>query len=133
MEIVEQQTTLTLEAIEREAKSKYELAQHLAATAKDAARDAVLAMADCGQMLLMGREHVRGPKGEWIVGLGIPLPDAEKAVSSSPATVSSWSSICGPLMSPRWARSSSGCCRPQARPIERRMIQSAARVRRIIG
>jgi hypothetical protein len=37
-------------------------------------------MADCGQMLLMGREHVRGPKGEWIVGLGIPLQDAEKAV-----------------------------------------------------
>jgi hypothetical protein len=80
MEIVEQTQTLTLDAIEQEAKAKYALAQHLAATAKDAARDAVLAMADCGQMLLMGREHVRGPKGEWIVGLGIPLADAEKAV-----------------------------------------------------
>jgi hypothetical protein len=81
MEIVEQQTaTLTLEAIEQRAKEQYTLAQHLAATAKDAARDAVLAMADCGQMLLMGREHVRGPKGEWIVSLGIPLADADKAV-----------------------------------------------------
>jgi hypothetical protein len=80
MEIVEQPTTLTLEAIEQRAKEQYTLAQHLAATAKDAARDAVLAMADCGQMLLMGREHVRGPKGEWIVGLGIPLADADKAV-----------------------------------------------------
>jgi hypothetical protein len=37
-------------------------------------------MADCGQMLLMGREHVRGAKGEWIVGMGIPLADADKAV-----------------------------------------------------
>jgi hypothetical protein len=80
MEIVEQTQTLTLDAIEQEAKAKYALAQHLAATAKDAARDAVLAMADCGQMLLMGREHVRGPKGEWIVGLGIPLEAADKAV-----------------------------------------------------
>ncbi len=79
MEIVEQ-TSLTLEAIENQAKEKYVLAQHLAATAKESARDAVLAMADCGQMLLMGREHVRGPKGAWIVGLGIPLEDADKAV-----------------------------------------------------
>lgn len=80
MEIVEQQQTLTLDAIEQEAKAKYALAQHLAATAKESARDAVLAMAECGQMLLMGREHVRGPKGEWIVGLGIPLEMADKAV-----------------------------------------------------
>jgi hypothetical protein len=80
MEIVEEQKTPTLEAIELHAKEKYALAQHLAATAKESARDAVLAMADCGQMLLMGREHVRGPKGEWIVGLGIPLADADKAV-----------------------------------------------------
>jgi hypothetical protein len=42
MEIVEQTQTLTLDAIEQEAKAKYALAQHLAATAKDAARDAVL-------------------------------------------------------------------------------------------
>ena len=79
MEIVEQ-TSLTLEAIENQAKEKYALAQHLAATAKDAARDAVLAMADCGTMLLMGREHVRGSKGEWVAGLGIPLEMADKAV-----------------------------------------------------
>lgn len=79
MEIVES-TTLTLDAIEQQARDKYALAQHLAATAKYTARDAVLAMADCGTMLLMGREHVRGPKGEWIVGLGIPLADADKAV-----------------------------------------------------
>lgn len=79
MEIVNQ-TSLTLDAIEQQAKEKYALAQHLAATAKESARDAVLAMADCGQMLLMGREHVRGAKGEWIVGLGIPLEAADKAV-----------------------------------------------------
>lgn len=78
MEIVEQKTTL--EAIEAQAKERYAQALMLAATAKENARDAVLAMADCGQMLLMGREHVRGPKGEWIVGLGIPLDAAEKAV-----------------------------------------------------
>jgi hypothetical protein len=80
MEIVEQPTTLTLEAIEQRAKEQYALAQHLAATAKESARDAVLAMAGCGDMLLMGREHVKGPKGQWIVGLGIPLADADKAV-----------------------------------------------------
>jgi hypothetical protein len=79
MEIVEP-TTLTLEAIEQRAKEQYALAQHLAATAKESARDAVLAMAGCGDMLLMGREHVKGPKGQWIVGLGIPLADADKAV-----------------------------------------------------
>jgi hypothetical protein len=80
MEIVEQPTTLTLDAIEQRAKEQYALAQHLAATAKESARDAVLAMAGCGDMLLMGREHVRGPRGEWIAGLGIPLADADKAV-----------------------------------------------------
>ena len=78
MEIVN--NTLTLEAIESRAREQYALAQSLAASAKITARDAVLAMADCGQMLLMGREHVRGAKGEWIVGLGIPLADADKAV-----------------------------------------------------
>jgi hypothetical protein len=78
MEIVN--NTLTLEAIESRAREQYALAQSLAASAKITARDAVLAMADCGQMLLMGREHVRGAKGEWIVSLGIPLADADKAV-----------------------------------------------------
>jgi hypothetical protein len=78
MEIVEK--SQTLEAIETRAREQYALAQSLAASAKTSAREAVLAMADCGQMLLMGREHVRGVKGEWIVGLGIPLQDAEKAV-----------------------------------------------------
>lgn len=69
-----------LEAIETRAREQYALAHRLATEAKASARDAVLAMADCGQMLLLGREHVRGAKGEWIVGLGIPLADAEKAV-----------------------------------------------------
>jgi len=79
MEIVENQT-LTLDAIERQAIEKYALANHLAATAKDAARDAVLAMADCGQMLLMGREHIHGSKNEWVAKLGIPTEAADKAV-----------------------------------------------------
>ena len=78
MEIVN--NTLTLEAIESRAREQYALAHRLATEAKASARDAVLAMADCGQMLLLGREHVRGAKGEWIVGLGISLADAEKAV-----------------------------------------------------
>ena len=78
MEIVN--NTLTLEAIEIQAREQYALALRHAVDAKASAREAVLAMADCGQMLLMGREHVRGPKGEWIVGLGIPIHDAEKAV-----------------------------------------------------
>jgi hypothetical protein len=80
MEIVEHNTTLTLDAIEQQAKQQYALAQSLAADAKVSARQAILAMADCGQMLLMGREHVRGGKAEWIASLGIPLPDADKAV-----------------------------------------------------
>lgn len=78
MEIVN--NTLTLDAIEIQAREQYALALRHAIDAKASAREAVLSMADCGQMLLMGREHVRGPKGEWIVGLGIPLQDAEKAV-----------------------------------------------------
>ena len=80
MEIVEHTTTLTLDAIEQQAKQQYALAQSLAANAKVSARQAILAMADCGQMLLMGREHVRGGKAEWVASLGIPLPDADKAV-----------------------------------------------------
>jgi len=79
MEIVEHQT-LTLEAVEQHARDKYALAQHLAATAKDAARDAVLAMADCGQMLIIGREHVRGSRNEWVASLGIPIDAADKAI-----------------------------------------------------
>jgi hypothetical protein len=79
MEIVEQHT-LTLEAIETRAREQYALALRHAVDAKASAREAVLSMADCGQMLLMGREHVRGAKGEWIVGMGIPLADADKAV-----------------------------------------------------
>jgi hypothetical protein len=83
MEIVNH--TLTLEAIESRAREQYALAQRLATEAKASARDAVLAMADCGQMLLLGREHVRGAKGEWVKGewiarLGIPQEDADKAV-----------------------------------------------------
>jgi len=80
MEIEEHNTTLTLDAIEQQAKQQYALAQSLASNAKVSARQAILAMADCGQMLLMGREHVRGGKAEWIASLGIPLPDADKAV-----------------------------------------------------
>ena len=77
---IETQNTLTLEAIESQAKEMYALALRHAIDAKASAREAVLAMADCGQMLLMGREHVRGAKSEWVVGLGIPLQDADKAV-----------------------------------------------------
>jgi hypothetical protein len=78
MEIVEK--SQTLKAIESRAKEQYALALRHAVDAKASAREAVLSMADCGQMILMGREHVRGAKGEWIVGMGIPLADAEKAV-----------------------------------------------------
>jgi hypothetical protein len=75
-----------LEAIESRAKEQYALAHRLATEAKSSARDAVLAMADCGQMLLMGREMFRhidglpGTKSQWIVNLGIPIHDAEKAI-----------------------------------------------------
>jgi hypothetical protein len=84
MEIVNH--TLTLEAIESRAKEQYALALRHAVDAKASARDAVLAMADCGQMLLMGRELFRhidglpGAKSQWVVNLGIPLADADKAV-----------------------------------------------------
>lgn len=70
----------TLEAIEAQARNQYATAQRLAADAKASAREAILAMANCGQMLLLAREHVRGSKAQWVASLGIPLGDADKAV-----------------------------------------------------
>lgn len=70
-----------LAAIESQAKAKYAEALNQAVQAKQWAREAVMAMAECGTLLLMGREHVRGSKSEWVLGLGIPLDHADKAVS----------------------------------------------------
>jgi len=81
MEIVEHPTKLTLDAIQSEARAAYAEAQALAIDARRNARAAVLRMADCGQMLLLGREHVRGNRAQWVLSMGIPLTDADKAVA----------------------------------------------------
>ena len=71
----------TLGAIEEEIKRAYSEANTLAVTAKQNARAAIMRMADCGEMILLGREQVKSSKNEWIGSLGIPIENAEKAVS----------------------------------------------------
>jgi hypothetical protein len=65
---------------ELEARAQYERAMSLAATAKDNAREAVLALADCGTMLMVAKDNQRGSKADWLARIGIPAGDAEKAV-----------------------------------------------------
>ena len=71
----------TLDAVEAEIRLAFAEANALALTAKGNARAAVLRMADVGQYLLIGREMVSGAKGEWIVGLGLSLDSASKAIT----------------------------------------------------
>lgn len=89
MEIQQHEPTTYL-AIAEQARAKYELATNLAITAKDAARDAVLAMADMGAMVELGWEMCRGGKtgddagapatrAGMLESWGIPLDDADKA------------------------------------------------------
>lgn len=103
MEIITTATTHdnAYDAAKNAARSKYETALHLAATAKDAARDAVLLMAEVGAMLELGWESVRRgdagvdagdeagveagdnrptARGTMAESWGIPRDDAEKAV-----------------------------------------------------
>lgn len=77
MEIVEQNS---LDALAAQARERYEDAMRLAIDAKATAREAVLAMADCGTMLLLGREQAKAGKGDWLASVGIPLEHADKAV-----------------------------------------------------
>jgi hypothetical protein len=90
-----------LDAAKHSARTKYETALHLAATAKDAARDAVLIMAEVGAMLEVGWEATRrgqvgadaggevrdnagdnrpATRGSMAESWGIPRDDAEKAL-----------------------------------------------------
>lgn len=71
----------TLGAIEGEIKRAYAEANALALTAKQNARAAIMRMADCGDMILLGREQIKGGKSEWIESLGIPVDKSEKAIS----------------------------------------------------
>jgi len=86
MEIVTTQThDNMLDAAKHAARSKYETALHLAATAKDAARDAVLLMAEVGAMLEVGWEATRRgdeatTRSSMAESWGIPRDDAEKAL-----------------------------------------------------
>jgi hypothetical protein len=64
-------TALTLPVIEQEIRAAYTEANALAVTAKGNARAAVLRMADCGQMLMVAKDHVRGNRNEWLASLGI--------------------------------------------------------------
>ena len=70
-------TALTLPVIEKEIRSAYAEANALAVTAKGNARAAVLRMADCGQMLMVAKDHVRGNRNEWLASLGIDPDDPD--------------------------------------------------------
>ena len=73
-------TALTLPVIEKEIRAAYTEANALAVTAKGNARAAVLRMADCGQMLMVAKDHVRGNRNEWLASLGIDADKAAKAI-----------------------------------------------------
>jgi hypothetical protein len=70
----------TLGVIEGEIKKAYAEANALALTAKQDARAAIMRLADCGEMILLGREQIKGSKTEWIESLGISADRSEKAV-----------------------------------------------------
>ena len=78
MEIVTAQPT-NLKAIEDAAKTRYADALLLASQAKHTARESLTALAECGSLLMLGKEQV-GNRPEWILSLGIPLDHADKAV-----------------------------------------------------
>jgi hypothetical protein len=71
--------TDVLGAIEKEIKQAFAEANLLAAKAKSDGRAAILKMADVGQYILLGREHIRD-KAQWISSLGIDQSIADKAV-----------------------------------------------------
>lgn len=71
--------TDVLGAIEKEIKQAFAEANLLAAKAKSDGRAAILKMADVGQYILLGREHIRD-KAQWIASLGIEQSIADKAV-----------------------------------------------------
>jgi hypothetical protein len=73
-------TALTLPVIETEIRSAYAEANALALTAKGNARAAVLRMADCGQMLMVAKDHIKGNRNEWLESLGIDADKAAKAI-----------------------------------------------------
>jgi hypothetical protein len=72
-----------LGAIEDEIKRAFAEANALAVTAKQDARAAIMRLADCGDMILLGREQIKGGvgKSEWIESLGISVEKSEKAIS----------------------------------------------------
>ena len=74
-----QNKTDVLEAIEKEIKLAYSEANFLASKAKSDGRAAILKMADVGQYILIGREHIKD-KNQWLNNLGIDTSIAEKAV-----------------------------------------------------
>ena len=79
MEIVTYTPPTNLEAIEAAAKDRYAEALLLASQAKHNARESLNALAECGSLLMLGKEQVVN-RPEWILSLGIPLDHADKAV-----------------------------------------------------
>ena len=73
-------TAITLPVIEQEIKNAYAEANALALTAKSNARAAILRMADCGQMILISKDYVKGNRNQWLTSLGIHPDNAAKAV-----------------------------------------------------
>ena len=75
--------TTKINSIEQSIQDAYNEAVVLSLEAKNNARAAVMRMADCGDLILIGREQVRANKREWIANIGIPIDKIEKLIALS--------------------------------------------------
>ena len=75
-----QEASNHLATLETEIRTAYREANEFSLRAKETAREAVLRMADCGQLILLAKEHVRGNRQAWLTSLGIEPAKASKAV-----------------------------------------------------
>ena len=66
-----QEASNHLVTLETEIRIAYTEANEFSLRAKETAREAVLRMADCGQLILLAKEHVRGNRQAWLASLGI--------------------------------------------------------------
>jgi hypothetical protein len=72
-----------INSIEQSIQQAYNEAVVLSLEAKQNARAAIMRMADCGDMIIIGREQVKTNKREWISSIGIPIDKIEKLISLS--------------------------------------------------
>jgi hypothetical protein len=79
--LVEEPTRIN--SIEQGIQQAYNEAVALSLEAKHNARAAIMRMADCGDMILIGREQAKSSKREWIANIGIPIDKVEKLIALS--------------------------------------------------